>query len=321
MSKIPVIKEEAKPRIDLALLDMDILRYELGSVQADHPFLHGEKIPASVEMIHRLVDERVESILKATGAIDYIAYLTGPGNFRFDIATLQPYKGNRDSVEKPYHWKTVDEYVRLKYFPKEVCGQEADDALAIEQRRNIGSGFNTVICSRDKDLRTCEGYHYSWACGDFQKEKPLYYIERLEGTKFFFKQMLTGDTTDNIIGCGKKIILTYKSGAKAGQEYLRRQGVGPVAADKILTKGKCPNDWYNLVRDNYKAVFGDDADRAMLENARLLYIGQTLDNLFDWSWLCIKAFPTLLENPLMDQVEEDDLLEVGVKEEETSKDL
>jgi len=46
--------------------------------------------------------------------------------------------------------------------------------------------------------------------------------------------MLTGDSSDNIIGCGEKQNLIYKSGAKQGQAYRKRVGVGPKEADEIL---------------------------------------------------------------------------------------
>lgn len=309
MSKIPV-KEDME--VDIALIDFDVLRYEIGSIQADHPMLPDVKLPAPIAMIHEIVDERVQGILDSVRAKDHIGFVTGPGNFRFEIAQMLPYKGNREDFEKPYHWKTVDEYLRLKYNVVEIRGREADDELAILQRQYLAAGITTAICSRDKDLRMCEGLHYSWACGKTQPEKPLYYIDRMEGIKFFFKQMLTGDSTDNIIGCGKKEESVYKTGKKKGQVYTRRVGVGPAGADKLLSKGVCPADWYNIIRNQYLIVFGLDSERAMLENARLLYIGQTEDKQFDWDWLAVKPF--IREAPAITDEMEDQMLDTPADE-------
>lgn len=62
MSKIPVVKTN-KPTVDLALIDADVLRYELGAVQLDHPYIKGEKVPAPSSFVEGLVQDRIETIL------------------------------------------------------------------------------------------------------------------------------------------------------------------------------------------------------------------------------------------------------------------
>lgn len=291
MAKIPrFITKKVTDAVDIALFDCDILRYEIGAVQLDHPFVKGARIPAPASFIKDLVLSRIEGVMDAIGADDCLMYFTGAGNFRFDIATIQPYKGNRADFAKPYHWKTVDFIIREAFEGKviDITGTEADDALGIKQGEMLGSGTTTAICSRDKDLRMREGWHYSWGCGQNQPEKPLYFINYMEGMQFFFQQMLTGDSTDHILGCGRREDRVYKSGAKIGQEYTRRVGVGPKKAIKLLEEGTTLQDWYDVVRDEYRNIYEDDYKRIMLENARLLFIGQTFDNRFDWSWLRIE---------------------------------
>lgn len=241
-----------------------------------------------------MVDERINGILEATGCSEFQVFLTGAGNFRFDIATLAEYKGNRGGVEKPYHFRTVDEYLREQYRATEVTGIEADDMLGIVQRSHLELGegeevdSSTVICSRDKDLLTVEGWHYSWKCGK-QEEKPLRWITPLEATRWFYTQMLTGDSTDNIIGCGKKEEGVYKSGKKIGQAYLRRKGVGPKAAENLLRMAEDEREMLSIVYREYVKVFGDDALPAMLENGRLLNIGQTPDTMWEFPYDCKEA--------------------------------
>lgn len=287
MAKIPNYKKEKG--VDVALIDGDVIRYELGAVCLDHPYVKGAKIPAPANFIKNLVDAKIEEITDATGVDDFVVYFTGGGNFRFDIATVQPYKGNRADFQKPYHWKTVDFILKDQFKCKTIEGSEADDALALRQFESLedmkDGGIKTVICSRDKDLRMTEGYHYSWACGKNQPEKPLYWVTKLEGHKFFFKQMLTGDGTDHILGCAIKEKMVYKSGAKKGQECIRRKGVGPAKADKLLAEGETCQEWYNIVQLEYKNIYPDNWEDIMMENARLLYIGQTYENRFEWDWL------------------------------------
>ena len=66
---------------------------------------------------------------------DVKLYLTGGGNFRFDIATVKPYKGNRKQ-EKPFYLPSVRKYLETKWGAVVVEGMEADDALCIVAGRN-----------------------------------------------------------------------------------------------------------------------------------------------------------------------------------------
>lgn len=271
---------QLKPQI--ALIDGDIFRYEIGAIETDHPFVDGLKIPGDIQLIQKILDERINGILTAVGCEDYAVFTTGKGNFRDSVAVTEPYKGHREGKEKPFHWGTVDEHLRTKWLSIEVSGMEADDVLALSQRAYAETGTPSVICSRDKDLRMVPGFHYSWACGEHQKEKPLYYISELEATKFFWCQMLTGDWgTDHIPGCAKIVDAIWKTGAKAGESYRKRQGIGPVQAEKLLSVAETEQDMYNIVKQSYQDIFGEQWSQMMLEQGRLLYIGQTPTTLWE----------------------------------------
>ncbi len=266
---------------EIALIDGDIFRYEIGSIETNHPFVDGLKIPASEDLIETTLDERIRGILEAVGCMEYAIYITGSKNFRNDVAKLEPYKGHRAGKEKPFHWATIDNRLRKHWNAIEVNGNEADDILGMTQRAYLEVGTSSVICSRDKDLRMIEGYHYSWACGQHQPEKPLYWISPDAGMRWFYKQLLIGDSTDNILGCGKKEDAVWKSGERAGQAYRRRKGVGEVAADKLLFSCTNEQELYSTVSSQYKAVFGDEWADRLLEMGRLLYIGQTPDKMWN----------------------------------------
>lgn len=64
----------------------------------------------------------------------------------------------------------------------------------------------------------------------------------------------------------------------------RRKGVGPKLALKMLEVAPTIGERLEVVREAYKSRFeGEDWEAILLENARLLYMGQTADNLFDWT--------------------------------------
>lgn len=287
------------------LIDCDILqlRYSHGSIQMGHPFLEGEFVPANPATICRLVDTVIEQTLKACDTTDYLCILSGKGNFRNEVALQVAYKGNRDpSKPRPYHYDTVGNHIIQNHPYQIVDGHEADDCMGYTQYQDwkrffSETGFDidpenlgTIIASRDKDLRTVQGWHYSWASGPTQPAKPLYYISPARGMYQFFYQMLIGDNTDNIMGCGQKVMTPWgKTINEAGEEVprmmLRRKGIGEKTADKILSAQKTVREMRDAVFAEYLALFGEGCDDLMLENARLLFIGQTQDNIFEWSWL------------------------------------
>lgn len=263
-----------------ALIDSDIYRYQFGSVEMKHPFLEGEMIPASSDYIKQLVDGSIKEVLEATGADEYVCALSGHGNFRNEIATQQPYKGNRDPQQtRPFHYKTIEDYIIAHHPHVVVDGIEADDWLGIEQRKDPG---NTCIASRDKDLKTVHGWHYRFACGKAQPAVPMHWMTEEESMHFFFYQMLIGDNTDNIPGCGKKELVMW-----GGKEQLRRKGIGSKGALKILDGLTTAQQMYDAIKPEYEKVYGESHEEVMLEMARLLYIGQEVDNLFTWDWLGI----------------------------------
>lgn len=272
------MKECEQENIDyeLAIIDSDVLRYELGAITTDHPFIPGQRTPANPAFIYQRIEDKIDRIKNITGCSKILFIFSGSGNFRFDIAKIQPYKGNRNGLEKPHHWQTVNDYIKEKYQHVIVDGREADDWLAEYQRVNK----NTIICTRDKDLLVTPGWHYRWACGDRQAEVPPHYITKIDAWRNFFYQMLIGDNTDHIIGCGEK-----RPVMRGGKEVMWRHGVGPKAAHKLIDGCTTVTGLYHTVRIEYLRLFPETWECNMLENARLLFVGQRPDNLFDWSWL------------------------------------
>jgi len=222
----------------------------------------------------------MNGVLEATDAQYYKAYLTGKGNFREEVATILPYKGNR-KAPKPVHYQAIRDYLVEHWDAEVIEGMEADDKLSIEQSKATKLGIDppemgwpadeikrTVICSKDKDLLNTPGWHYNWAKDD----KP-HWVGDEEATYNFYKQLLTGDLdTDNIMGCGSYQTLVYKSGKKKGQEHQRRVGIGPKKASKLLEDCNTEEDMYWACMCAYEKSDYDKPYEALLENGRLLWM-------------------------------------------------
>lgn len=125
----------------LALIDADMLLYQSAFAGQDRETgeIH------SFDYVAENFESNVDMIKRAVEAEDCILYLTGPNNFRFNIAKTKPYKGTRKE-EKPYHYDNLKFYI--KALPNTVVtdGYEADDAMCIKQIANakeFGLALNT----------------------------------------------------------------------------------------------------------------------------------------------------------------------------------
>jgi hypothetical protein len=151
----------------------------------------------------RTVKVQIESIIKEcsdhykTPDVKYRLYLSGGKNYRDKLATVRPYKGNRDPAHKPYHYQSIRDYLCARYGAIVTNSIEADDAVSIAVHANLEQGEpeQVVIATIDKDLDQIPGNHYNYM------QKVFYAITNDEAERFFYYQILAGDITDNIVGC------------------------------------------------------------------------------------------------------------------------
>lgn len=170
-------------------------------------------------------------------------YLTGTGNYREAVATLAPYKGNRDSSHKPRYYKELRDYVKSVWKAEVVDGMEADDAVSIEQYSNKDK--STVLVSIDKDLLNTPGHHFN------PKKDEYSYVTKAEADKNFWIQVATGDTTDNIKGLHK---------------------IGPKTALKAWDSAGSLEKYQDWVKRMYDKQYRDEGPHAMHETATLCWI-------------------------------------------------
>jgi hypothetical protein len=195
-------------------IDGDIIVYSVGFAAEDDPVafaLHSVKV-------------MVQDILDSCGAKKGILYLTGDGNYRTEEAHPDyPYKGNRKDAKKPRHLGAIRDYM-VEHLDAVVAeGEEADDLLGIAATQH-GHGIATL----DKDLNGVAGAHYNW------RKKEVYYVSPESADTFFYKQMLTGDATDNIPGLFKMV------GVKATKKVI-----------EPLHELETPEEMFAYVRDVY----------------------------------------------------------------------
>lgn len=188
------------------LIDADILTYKLGFALEGEPKF----------FVKSNLDKYIRGILEDTGCKEYQLYLTGKNNFRNTVTDT--YKANRKDSPKPKYYAKLRELMVRDWGAEVIDGMEADDKLGLEQTEH------TMIASIDKDLLIVSGWHFNLN----SREKKLVTDE--EGDKWFYCQMLMGDSTDNIAGI---------------------KGVGIAKANALLDK-YLRSDWDDVVLDKYR---------------------------------------------------------------------
>lgn len=148
------------------------------------------------------------SILEKTKCSDYIGYLTQKNDITcFRTNAFPEYKANRQRDKRPRDYDIVREYFVKTWFAEVVDSIEADDACCIAQYEKYDNNFQqlrldslkngvfdvpALIVHIDKDIDQVPGLHFN------PDKDAWYYITPLEGLKNFYKQVLSGDRSDNI---------------------------------------------------------------------------------------------------------------------------
>lgn len=264
--------------------------YEIGNSGQYIDPESGETVVNPFEKVAELLDQKIKEIEAETWANEpSVLYLTGDRkltkslnkkrkreglpevefkpNFRFEEAKKKEYKaGANRNKEKPFHYNNIREYMLANYECVVAEGFEADDLLSIHQRKRIKE-LDTIICSRDKDLRITPGLHFSWQCGRQEQWGPVRVTELGElelkggkklvgnGLKFFYSQVIMGDTVDNIPGLPRG---------------------GPVLAFNTLNSCETEREMFDKVSELYKKVYGDTWREEMKEQMNLTWMVQEL---------------------------------------------
>ena len=224
-----------------------------------------------------LVD-KVRAAARIVGALRVVVLLTLSGSHkghRYAIARVKPYQGQRANSRRPANWGALRDFMRSFDFPFDIdttAVAEADDLFGWY---TYNSPDDCVIYTQDKDMRMLPGMHLDWVSHraytvPYTKttciERELMYNivptdcifnEKQYGHRWFWLQMLHGDTADNIPGLPKYVV------------DGKLKPVGEVTAGKLLADESLP---HLRVAELYRGYYGERWLAEMLEQACLLWM-------------------------------------------------
>ena len=201
----------------------------------------------------------LDGILADTKATEFTVYLSGNAEDNFRYKIYPRYKESRIGKPRPKWLDTLKEHLIVQWGAQIANGMEADDALGIHQDKEC---YSTVICSIDKDLLQIPGAHYNFVKKEWQ------YVTESEGLKRFYRQILTGDSGDDIPGLF---------------------GIGPTKSFRLLAECQTESDLLNAVYRAYTKRYKHgtlspmDARAQIQRNGSLLKIKQHED---EGVWEC-----------------------------------
>lgn len=245
------------------LVDADYIAHtaaHLSQIKNGHFSEEPEFIDLGPEKAYEIVDTLVRNLrsdtmdwFKNSGEhVDLALFVSGKNNFRYELAKIKPYKGNRTGKDKPVNLGFAFAYLKAAYGAITCEGQEADDGVATAAAELGYDPDRVCIISNDKDLRTVPGMLIN------QRTKEAEFITEEDALYNFYHQVLAGDVADNVGGCW---------------------GVGDVKAHKILNEN--PSNYWGQILRAYSAStkvagcpYADwkDPQRAAIENAQLLHL-------------------------------------------------
>ena len=217
-----------------------------------------------------LVD-KVRNAQKQVGAETVRVLLTASGSnkgHRYSIARVKPYQGQRTNSKRPVNWQALRDFMEGVTFPFQVESTKLAEADDLFGWYAYNFPEDVVIYTQDKDMRMLPGMHLDWVTHRVHQAPPgvdTIFNDKQYGIKWFWLQMLHGDTADNIPGLPK-----YKTVDAKGNEAFKP--VGEVTANKLLASESLP---HLMVAQLYRGYYGERWLVEMLEQACLLWMRRT----------------------------------------------
>ena len=233
------------------------------------------RLNASVSKALATIDLKIKAIMKEPWCKDIKIFVGGKGNYRKDLDPL--YKSSRP--DKPIAFKACYDYVINKYKDKVIIcdGEEAEDRVGIEAYAdwtNAQGDFDkltTVVCAIDKDVDMIPSLRYN-----YQKPKlGVYPIDDRYALSCFHKQMLMGDSTDDIKG------LDYHPEALTSVYKINKKGLGESSALGILEGAESSQEELRRVVHAYQLAYGEEWVAKANLAAQMLLIRRIDNQMFD----------------------------------------
>lgn len=158
--------------------------------------------------------QKLDDFKTMAGAEYIVLHLTATGShkgWRYLVATVKPYQGQREGSRRPKNWEQLRDFVESykgAAFKQKLWGtREADDGIAYHAK--VLPFGKAVVVMKDKDSQMFTGcVHMDWDTFEIT-EVPLDAFEvensvgRMFGHKWFWLQLLMGDGADHIPGLPK----------------------------------------------------------------------------------------------------------------------
>ena len=166
--------------------------------------IEDKQTPGDIKFTLGAMKAMIMSVCERLNCSNYVVTMSGKDNFRLKLPLPIQYKSNRATMLRPLQLAEAREYL-LRYHGATLSeGCEADDVQAMWQYRGYKEGKKYVAVSIDKDAKATPGWLFN---PDKDKEPrfidglgELYRDEnkdiRGHGRKFFYYQVLIGDSTD-----------------------------------------------------------------------------------------------------------------------------
>lgn len=221
----------------LGIFDFDSAVFSVASRNAHlEPFNVVDRLTVQLQ-----IDSFVSECLDECACTHYIGFveISSEPSFRDLLATTKPYKGNRPP--KPDYYRKWGPFIKLRLInhwkfvdPKPL---ESDDAATI----SMNHYKNSVLIGIDKDLKQVEGMHYNF-------NKHHYYLINEEEANFnLWKQVITGDTSDNVPGL-------KGWGKKTAEKYLKSKPNLEIAVKQLYVRTKGLRKGMRYFREQYRLI-------------------------------------------------------------------
>lgn len=229
---------------------------------------------ARINLIQRIA--RAKAAAGAESVIVLVTCRTSHKGHRYAVSRVKEYQGQRKSGRRPKNWEFLRQLLEFGTYtdwPIEITRvAEADDLFSQHSHRR--GWENVVHHAQDKDMRMIPGYHLTWDDFHLFAVKPdtweLVRNDKVYGRKWFWLQMLHGDTADYVPGLPK---MTREDG--------KQMLCGEKTAAKLLADFTDEASARALVKSQYRLYYGDEAEVNLLEQAILLWMRRESGNVFD----------------------------------------
>lgn len=194
---------------------------------------------------------------------------------RYRIGTVSDYQGKRTHSQRPKNWQGMRDWLHAGLPGAGVnvanwLDREADDGAAFASLTDVSFGRTPGIHSRDKDWRMFPGRHLRWT--DLEvTDVPFdaFDVKDNEGNqyghKFFWLQMLMGDSTDGVPGLERIAYVNNK-----GKDATKL--CGEACALTVLDDADNNGDAYLRVAAAYEGYYGPAWPTYFAEQAMLLWM-------------------------------------------------